>query len=114
MIRVACTGGRHYSDVDKVFKILDKMLFVRKDFEIVVGDATGADALVRKWCKFRNVPVEIFYADWTNYGAAAGPIRNKEMLKSGIDFLVAFPGGKGTKNMVSICKKAGVCVLEVS
>lgn len=114
MIRVACTGGRDYNDQARVFRILDRLLSIRKDFVVVVGDAKGADNLVRQWCKVRNVPVEVFYADWKKHGLGAGPIRNKEMLESGLDMLIAFPGGKGTQNMISICKKVGIVVIDLN
>lgn len=55
-----------------------------------------------------------FEADWNRYGRAAGPFRNRRMLEEGKpDFVVAFPGGRGTANMVSQAKAAGVKVVEV-
>ena len=66
------------------------------------------------WAKTNNVRYEKFPADWTQYGRAAGYIRNREMLNHGIDILIAFKGGKGTKNMVDICKAAGVYVVEIN
>ncbi|MEM9912925.1 MAG: hypothetical protein AAF922_19365 [Pseudomonadota bacterium] len=46
-------------------------------------------------------------------GRAAGPIRNKEMLDEGCpDLVVAFPGGRGTANMVKQAQAAGVEVLD--
>jgi hypothetical protein len=113
MLRVGCTGGRKYADKTKVFQTLDKLLTVRQDFVIIVGDAKGADELVRQWCELRNVPVEVYYADWDTYGKAAGPMRNRAMLESGIKYLVAFPGNAGTKDMTTICKKSNIVVLEV-
>ena len=66
---------------------------------IRVGDAPGGDAAVRQWCEGLGVSHRVFYADWNQYGNAAGPIRNREMLEgkgdplSGpTDLLLAFPG----------------------
>lgn len=43
---------------------------------------------------------------------AAGHIRNKQMLDTGIDVVIAFPGGRGTANMVKIAKEANVQVWQ--
>lgn len=48
--------------------------------EIAVGDARGADNLVRLWCFDHKYPVQIYYADWEKHGKAAGPIRNTALL----------------------------------
>lgn len=73
-------------------------LFVR------VGDARGADALVRAWCEqtkalnphyFHNF--DVYYADWDRLGHAAGPLRSIAMLKGDqdpwglADKLIGFP-----------------------
>jgi hypothetical protein len=57
--------------------------------------------------------VSIFPADWKKYKRAAGHIRNKEMLDFGFDLLIAFPGGPGTTNMITITRGAGIPVYVV-
>lgn len=55
-----------------------------------------------------------FAADWHTHGRAAGPIRNKRMLDEGKpDLVIAFPGGRGTANMVKQARAAGIEVREV-
>ena len=55
-----------------------------------------------------------FLPDWEKHGRAAGPIRNKLMLDEGRpDLVVAFPGGRGTANMVKQASAASVEVIEV-
>jgi len=50
-----------------------------------------------------------FPADWGKYSKSAGYIRNKQMLAEGKpDLVVAFPGGKGTANMVKLAKLANI------
>lgn len=84
------------------------------DVTIISGGATGADTAaidwaVTNWCQF-----EEYKADWEAHGKAAGPIRNAKMLAEGKpDFVVAFPGGKGTANMVKQARNAEVEVLEI-
>lgn len=110
MSKVIVTGGRDYSDWDKVQKVLD--LF---DIDAIIqGGAKGADRLARAYAvKHGMVPVT-FDADWTKHGLAAGPIRNKEMLVAHPDAIViAFPGQKGTRNCIETAAKLGHLVIEV-
>lgn len=58
----------------------------------------------------RGITVEPHPADWKRHGRAAGPIRNQKMLEEKPEMVVAFPGGKGTADMV---KKAGQAGIEV-
>lgn len=85
------------------------------DTVIIHGAATGADSLANRWAVVNWVRSEEYPADWKKHGAAAGPIRNQRMIDEGKpDLVVAFPGGKGTADMVSRAKAAGVRVIEVS
>jgi len=53
-------------------------------------------------------------ANWAGLGRKAGPIRNQEMLDQGRpNMVVAFPGGRGTADMVRRARGAGVEVIEV-
>ena len=113
MVRLCVCGGRDYFNRKKVGEVLD-FVARNRDFILISGAATGADTLALDWAKTNNVRYEKFPADWTQYGRAAGYIRNREMLNHGIDILIAFRGGKGTKNMVDICKAAGVYVVEIN
>jgi hypothetical protein len=56
-----------------------------------------------------------FPADWNTHGKAAGPIRNRQMLKEGKpDVVLAFHEdlgrSKGTADMVRAAKAAGIAV----
>ena len=53
-------------------------------------------------------------APWKRFGPSAGGIRNQQMLDEGKpDLVVAFPGGKGTADMVRRAENAGVKVIKV-
>lgn len=81
---------------------------------IAVGDATGADAFAVAWAEGHLIPFTVFAADWEALGKAAGPARNMHMLnETKPDFVIAFPGSKGTRNMVGLAEKAGVRVYRV-
>lgn len=132
-MRVIVCGGRDYTDRGRVRFVLatwpipDAPLTgtehvgirwdlrdaaARGDLTIIHGEARGADRLADDAARDLGLRVESYRADWSQ-GRAAGPIRNKQMLASGADLVVAFPGGKGTAHMVSIAREAGVPVLEV-
>lgn len=68
---------------------------------LIHGDARGADRLAARWAVQNGVPVKAFPANWRAHGLAAGPMRNEQMLVEGMPQLViAFPGGRGTADMV--------------
>jgi hypothetical protein len=69
--------------------------------------------LAGKWAESQGVTVEAYPADWKKHGRAAGPIRNQRMLDENPDILVAFPGGKGTADMVARARKASLTVIVV-
>lgn len=118
---VIVCGGRNYSDSDNVWKVLDELHERRRINCIIHGGATGADTFAGRWATGRGVLCTVFRITpimWSEYGLAAGPIRNKRMLKElmlyGKKIVVAFPGGRGTANMVNIAgKSAGVEIITV-
>jgi hypothetical protein len=108
-LRVLVTGGRTYGDYDAVDFALGE---IPVNSIVVHGGAPGADSLAERiWHDDFGLTTEPHPANWEKYGAAAGPIRNQEMLDSGIDLVLAFPGGKGTKDMLSRAQKAGIEVV---
>lgn len=80
---------------------------------VVEGEARGADQLAREWAEENNIAVEPHPAKWDELGKAAGAIRNIEMLGTGVDAVIAFPGGRGTAHMVEIAGVAGVPVVQL-
>lgn len=116
-MRILVCGGRDYQDKDKVDAILYpicKFILQSEDVIIIEGGASGADKLAKDWALSWQIPVETYKANWEAYGKSAGYIRNKQMLEEGKpDLVVAFPGGKGTANMVSLAEKKRVRVLKI-
>lgn len=59
----------------------------------------------------RRVAYLNYPADWEKHGRAAGPIRNEKMLIVGTpDMVLAFPGGRGTADMIRKAEAAGLPV----
>lgn len=107
-------GGRDYADTKCVDRVL-RRLFARRGQKVLLhGGATGADQLADDWARTRSdIEVIICTANWERWGRNAGPIRNAQMLLLEPDAVVAFPGGRGTADMVRRAREAGIPVVEV-
>lgn len=78
---------------------------------IVTGDASGIDSYARRYAKESSLHLQVFKADWSSFGRAAGPMRNTLIVKNS-DILVAFWDGEspGTKNSILQARKRGMRV----
>ncbi len=112
-MRVLVCGGRDYADEAAVFAVLDLLHAERPISVLIHGAARGADTLAASWARRRGIQGQAFPANWRKHGKAAGPVRNAQMLEEGQPVLVvAFPGGRGTADMVAQAWWAGVEVRE--
>lgn len=115
-MRVLVCGGRDFSDSLFISGVLENFHAhdEYQDWVIIEGGARGVDTFAKKWAERTYIPVLEYKADWNKHGKAAGPIRNQQMLDEGKpDLVIAFPGGRGTADMVSRAKKANIPVEEV-
>jgi hypothetical protein len=113
-MRIIVCGGRDYSNVEMLNLVLDELHAKTPVSMVIQGGAKGADDLAFRWaCRTKGVSITTHHAEWDKHGRAAGPIRNARMLEDSPDFVIAFPGGRGTSNMVKQARAAGVCVIEV-
>lgn len=111
-IRVLVCGGRRFNDALTLGSWLGGLMRDPGIACIIHGGAQGADFMAGKFAEWKGIPVEVYPAKWKEDGKAVGPIRNSRMLKEAKpDLVVAFPGGKGTADMVKRAKAAGVSVL---
>ena len=98
------------------------------------GGARGADAAIGRAARQLGWPSLVLPAEWERHGRAAGPIRNRELLKQAIAravahtspgclasvLVVAFPGGAGTASLVQQARRMAsrspvpIAVVEVS
>ena len=113
-MRVLVCGGRTFNDSNLAFETLDEICKDARATVIIHGGALGADELAKEWAIVNWASWISFPADWEAHGRAAGPIRNQAMLDEGKpDLVIAFPGGRGTADMVRRARGAGVKVIEV-
>lgn len=126
---IAC-GGRHYDDETQVRRYLAGL---NRRAVLRHGGASGADALAGRVWKQLGGAVEVFEANWFDpcgrnctpghrkpmvgggtYCPAAGPNRNRRMAQPRnapkAQLVIAFPGGKGTADMVATARLAGILV----
>ena len=108
-------GGRGFADAEMFNSAMGDLIRLRGVPEVVVqGGAQGADAMARQWGERYAIDIITVSADWGQHGRAAGPIRNQYMLaKHKPAMVVAFPGGKGTADMVRRSRKAKIDVAEI-
>lgn len=107
MIIIVC-GGRDFDDETFIFAALDHFNKKHPVSLVIEGGAKGADAIGGQWARMRGIDCWRVAADWDKHGKAAGPIRNRLMLDMKPDALIAFPGGKGTNNMIEQATSQGV------
>lgn len=107
-----CTGSRNWKDYELVEKIILRLMPTL----VIHGGAHGLDTVVENICNAYDIEQKIFYADWSK-GLSAGPKRNAEMVAYGPDACLAFHEdpllGKGTKDCVERCEKAGIPVRKI-
>lgn len=121
---IGVTGDRNYTDEEKVDEVLKGCLTEFGKIVIIHGDARGLDNLAKKWAIENNVKEVGYRVDWKDfsppfkivrspygyeYNVLAGFKRNQKMIdEAGIELLLVFPGGKGTKDMTKRAKKADI------
>ena len=118
MIKVLVTGSRNLpaaasdfvmqsmaKDIEQRFGIKDL-----RQVNFIVGDCrTGLDAIVRQHAYVK----EVFKADWQQFGRAAGPARNQQMVNAMPNVCYAFPYGTshGTMDCVRKAQRANVATI---
>lgn len=122
-MKVIVCGGRDYDDATFAWNCLRRSHRKTPITLVISGnarsrkDARGADLLGEQWAEANNIHVARVPAIWLPAGSldmdpGAGPKRNAVMLTLMPDAVIAFPGGKGTADMVRQARAAGIPVWE--
>jgi hypothetical protein len=113
---ILVTGDRNWTDYDTVAEVLSRA--IPGQDTLIEGGAPGLDTIAGEIALGYNLILDERLAKWDQYGRAAGPIRNKEMLDLKPDVIFAFHNdfahSKGTKNCVNQAKKLGYRVEMVT
>jgi hypothetical protein len=112
--RLLVCGGRDYGDWYRVHQTLWFVAVHYGVTEIIHGAARGADTLAERWAKsagVKSAPYPVSRSEWERFGNSAGHLRNTRMLVEGRpNMVLAFPGGRGTANMIQQATTAGIPV----
>ncbi len=101
-----CVAGSRFSTlIENDLKKLAAIHAAESITELVSGGAKGIDQAAEAWAESRGIAIRRFLPDWKRLGRGAGPVRNREMAAYA-DFVVVFPGGSGTRNMLAEAKRA--------
>jgi cysteine synthase len=110
-MRVIVCGGRDFRNHAFIYTNLDRLHAEKPITGLMHGGARGVDQIAAEWARTKpEIQRFVCHANWKAHGRAAGPMRNLRMLEWKPDLVVAFPGGRGTTNMVNQAKVAGVPV----
>ena len=122
------SGSRRHPNLSVVIRELERQRRQAWDamcrLFVAVGDCpTGVDATVHTWCRInlREQDWAMYRADWKRLRNAAGPTRNRDMIKAhpNAKGLLAFPlrgqwvKSKGTWDCVAAAVDAGLPVVIV-
>ena len=101
-MKLAIVGSRNFNNYDLMTQKLKEMLEGWDEIEeIVSGGASGIDTLAKRYANEIGVPIKEFLPNWKEFGPAAGPIRNSQIVDY-CTHLIAFPSktGKGTQDSI--------------
>lgn len=116
-MRILVTGDREWEDPRPIYDVFVPLIHdlweEHGELTLIDGKARGVDTIANIiWRLETTWPYERYPADWNRYGPSAGPRRNTEMLRSGVDFVVGFHddirSSKGTKDMLRQVARAGI------
>ena len=114
--RLLVTGSRSWTDRKVIRDALAQWWNEngRNPDAVLISGAcpTGADAIAESLWRQNGLTVERHPADWNRYGNRAGPIRNRQMVHSNPDAVVAFivDGSRGATGCVNEARKLGLPV----
>lgn len=137
-MRAIVCGGRNFTDSLFLFREMDRIHAQRLITMVIEGGQRtrdprmgligGADYWAMMWARSRGIECITEEARWddvdhpyatvkvradgTKYDASAGPRRNQRMIDLfAPEVVVVFPGGAGTRDMVTRAYEAGVEVI---
>ncbi len=102
-MKLVIAGSRGIDAKPKTIEKICQKAQINTDLitEVVSGKARGIDTAGEKFAESKSIPVKDFPADWTKYGKAAGPIRNKQMAEYCDLAIIIWDGySSGSHNMM--------------
>jgi len=108
-MRVLVCGSRSWNDGWRIGRRLEAL---ERGSVVIHGGARGADRIAGEIAHTLGFEVEEWRANWHEYGRAAGKIRNKLMIETQPDLVVAFWDGasRGTVDTITRAIRAKIPV----
>jgi len=113
-MRVLITGSRAWPDARDVYQALNEVAWSVGQGPLVVVHGKcfrGADRMAAEWCRGHPLVVEEPHpASWSEYGKAAGFIRNAHMVDLGADLCLAFihNRSRGASHCATLAESKGI------
>lgn len=112
-MNILIAGSRDFNNYDLVESTLTawakNQSITNNDITIISGGARGADKLGERFAKEYDLKLQIYPADWNQYGKSAGYKRNTQMAEvTDVAFIFWDGESKGTKHMIDLCKSRGI------
>ncbi len=109
-VYVIIAGSRVYSNYEEAKEYILSCLEEMNNGDpitILSGGCKGADLLGERFAKENGFPVKRYLPDWKQFGRAAGPIRNKQMVAVCHKVICFWDGNsKGTESLIQYAKEA--------
>jgi len=103
--RLVFSGSRDIWCLNTIYGILDAGLreFDREDTLIVIGGASGVDAIIEEYCRTHGWSYWVERADWNGLGVKAGMIRNVKMADIATHIGIFWDGfSRGSGHMMKL------------
>lgn len=114
MCKVVICGGRDFTDTEFIYRELDRLHKELQISLVIEGDARGVDRIAGYWARRNKITNKKMCADWHKDGRSAGFIRNIMMLNQNPDYVIVFPGGKGTAHTRKNALEKGLNVIDIT
>ena len=124
-MKIIIAGSRTITDKVRVYDIITAGLHTLldsqqiNDFTIISGGARGVDKLGEMYAIERSkypgsyVKLEVFPADWNQYGKRAGYLRNKQMAEYADALILIWDGkSRGSQMMLELAKQYKLKIYE--
>ncbi len=112
--KVIIAGSRSFADYEKLRSVCDSIFpnqYSEPRISILSGTSSGSDSLGERYANERGYTLYRYPANWKQYGKAAGPIRNRQMVEDADAAIVFWDGqSRGTKNLIEQANKQGLIV----
>jgi hypothetical protein len=111
--RIAFAGGVEYSDHQRIWAVLDKVMTKHADMVLLHGGTPrGAEKIAACWADARKVSQVVFKPDWTRHQKAAPFKRNDQLLEALPIGIVVFPGSGVTDNLADKARAMGIPLFD--